>query len=226
MAIFVLGDTHLSLGASKPMDIFPGWDGYLERLEANWRKTVAPEDTVVINGDVSWAMKLEDCRKDFAFLHSLPGQKLLMKGNHDYWWTTMKKMNAFLEKENLDSLAFLFNNSYTVEGVQLCGTRGWLFDVGEEHDQLVMNREIGRLKLSLEAAKEDLEKVVFLHYPPLYGLASTPELIGLMQAHGVKRCYYGHLHGKSIQYAVQGEVDGIQYRLASADGLNFSPLKI
>ena len=157
MALFVLGDTHLSLGGSKPMDVFPGWNGYVERLEANWRKLVKPEDTIVLAGDISWAMRLTDTRRDFEFLQQLPGQKLIMKGNHDYWWTTANKMNAYLKAEGFDTLHILHNNSYSVEGYAICGTRGWLFDVGEPHDEKVMNREIGRLKMSLDAAEPGLE---------------------------------------------------------------------
>ena len=123
MALFVLGDTHLSLGASKPMDIFPGWNDYVERLEKNWRKLIKPEDTIVLAGDISWAMRLTDTRKDFEFLQSLPGQKIIMKGNHDYWWSTVNKMNAYLKAEGFDTLHILHNNSYSVEGYALGGTR-------------------------------------------------------------------------------------------------------
>ena len=130
MAIFTIGDLHLSLGAKKPMDIFPGWNGYLERLEESWKKLIKQEDTVVLAGDISWAMKLEDTKKDFAFLQQLPGQKILLKGNHDYWWTTAKKMERFFEENGFDTLQLLHNNSYYVEGVSLCGTRSWMFDVG------------------------------------------------------------------------------------------------
>ena len=166
MALFVLGDTHLSLGGAKPMDVFPGWSGYVEKLEANWRRLVKPEDTVVLAGDISWSMRLADTRKDFAFLNGLPGRKLIMKGNHDYWWSTANKMNEFFRAEGFDTLRLLHNNSYTVEGYALCGTRGWLFDADEPHDEKVMNREIGRLRLSLDAAEPGREKLVFLHYPP------------------------------------------------------------
>mgnify|MGYP000276077663 CR=1 FL=1 len=131
MALFVLGDPHLSLGASKPMDIFPGWNDYVDRLEKNWRKLITPQDTIVLAGDISWAMRLTDTRKDFAFLQQLPGQKIIMKGNHDYWWSTANKMNAYLKAEGFDTLHILHNNSYSVEGYAICGTRGWLFDVGE-----------------------------------------------------------------------------------------------
>ena len=226
MALFVLGDTHLSLGGAKPMDVFPGWDGYVRKLEANWRRLVKPEDTVVLAGDISWSMRLADTRRDFAFLHSLPGRKLIMKGNHDYWWSTANKMNAFFQAEGFDSLRLLHNNSYTVDGYALCGTRGWLFDAGEPHDEKVMNREIGRLRLSLDAAEPGREKLVFLHYPPVYTDASAPEIVAVLKEYGVRRCFYAHLHGKAIRFAVQGEADGIRYKLVSADGLHFCPYKI
>ena len=171
-------------------------------------------------------MRLTDTRKDFAFLQQLPGQKLIMKGNHDYWWTTANKMNAYLKAEGFDTLHILHNNSYAVEGYAICGTRGWLFDVGEAHDEKVMNREIGRLKMSLDAAEPGLEKLVFLHYPPVYTGTSAPEIVATLKEYGIKRCFYGHLHGNAIRYAVQGNVDGIQYKLVSADGLRFCPYRI
>ena len=226
MALFVLGDTHLSLGGAKPMDVFPGWNGYVEKLEANWRKLVKPEDTVVLAGDISWSMRLADTRKDFAFLNGLPGQKLIMKCNHDYWWSTANKMNAFFLAEGFDTLRLLHNNSYTVDGYALCGTRGWLFDADEPHDEKVMNREIGRLRLSLQAAEPGKEKLVFLHYPPVYTGADAPEIVAVLKEYGIRRCFYAHLHGKAIRFAVQGEVDGIRYKLVSADGLQFCPYKI
>ena len=226
MALFVLGDTHLSLGGAKPMDVFPGWNGYVEKLEANWRKLVKPEDTVVLAGDISWSMRLADTRKDFAFLNGLPGHKLIMKGNHDYWWSTANKMNAFFRAEGFDTLRLLHNNSYTVDGYALCGTRGWLFDADEPHDEKVMNREIGRLRLSLQAAEPGKEKLVFLHYPPVYTGADAPEIVAVLKEYGIRRCFYAHLHGKAIRFAVQGEVDGIRYKLVSADGLHFCPYKI
>ena len=164
--------------------------------------------------------------RDFAFLQSLPGQKIIMKGNHDYWWSTANKMNAYLKAEGFDTLHILHNNSYSVEGYAICGTRGWLFDVGEPHDEKVMNREIGRLRMSLDAAEPGLEKLVFLHYPPVYTGISAPEIVATLKEYGIRTCYYGHLHGNAIRYAVQGEVDGIRYKLVSADGLRFCPYRI
>lgn len=225
MAIFTIGDLHLSLGAKKPMDIFPGWNGYLERLEESWKKLIKQEDTVVLAGDISWAMKLEDTKKDFAFLQQLPGQKILLKGNHDYWWTTAKKMERFFEENGFDTLQLLHNNSYYVEGVSLCGTRSWMFDVGEPQDEKVMNRELGRLRTSLQAAVSE-EKIVFLHYPPIYPNANAQQVIDVLKEYNVKKCYYGHLHGAAIRFAVQGKVDEIEYKLISADGLSFCPYKI
>ena len=226
MAIYTIGDLHLSLGCEKPMDIFPGWQGYMEKLEHHWNTLVHPEDTVVLAGDTSWAMKLEDTAADFSFLQRLPGQKLLLKGNHDYWWTTVKKMERFLQESGFDSLHILHNNSILAEGLAVCGTRSWMFDVGEPHDEKVMNRELGRLRASLEAAPEGAERVAFLHYPPVYPNANAQQVIDLLKEYNVKRCFYGHLHGNAIRFAVQGMVDGIEYRLISADALAFCPYKI
>lgn len=226
MAIYTIGDLHLSLGCEKPMDIFPGWQGYMEKLERHWNTLVRPEDTVVLAGDTSWAMKLEDTVADFSFLQRLPGQKLLLKGNHDYWWTTVKKMERFLQENGFDSLHILHNNSILADGLAVCGTRSWMFDVGEAHDEKVMNRELGRLRASLDAAQEGAERVAFLHYPPVYPNANAQQVIDLLKEYNVKRCFYGHLHGNAIRFAVQGMVDGIEYRLISADALAFCPYKI
>ena len=226
MAIYTIGDLHLSLGCEKPMDIFPGWQGYMEKLERHWNTLVRPEDTVVLAGDTSWAMKLEDTVADFSFLQRLPGQKLLLKGNHDYWWTTVKKMERFLQENGFDSLHILHNNSILAEELAVCGTRSWMFDVGESHDEKVMNRELGRLRASLDAAQEGAERVAFLHYPPVYPNANAQQVIDLLKEYNVKRCFYGHLHGNAIRFAVQGMVDGIEYRLISADALAFCPYKI
>ena len=205
MALFVIGDLHLSLGADKPMDIFPGWEGYLPRLEANWRKLISPGDT---------------------FIQNLPGQKWLLKGNHDYWWTTTRKMDKFLVDSGFDTLHILHNNACIIGDTALCGTRGWPFDDAAAQGEKLMAREAGRLRMSLQAAGDTPRKIAFLHYTPVYPGASAKELVEVLQEFGVTECYYGHLHGKSIRYAVQGTVDGIAYRLISADGLAFCPYKI
>lgn len=226
MAVFAIGDLHLSLGTNKPMDVFPGWEGYLPKLEHNWRTLVRPEDTVILVGDTSWAMSLKDTEADFAFLQSLPGQKWMLKGNHDYWWTTARKMDSFLQANGFDSLHILHNNACVIEGTALCGTRGWPFDDAAAQGEKLMAREAGRLRMSLQAAEKAEQKVAFLHYPPVYPGASAQELLEVLKDYDVKECYYGHLHGKSIRFAVQGDVDGIRYKLISADGLGFCPYKV
>lgn len=229
MAIFAIGDLHLSLGCAKPMDVFRGWENYVERLETHWRAVVSDGDTVVLAGDTSWGMKLEDCAKDFSFLQSLPGKKLLLKGNHDYWWTTAAKMETFFTQNGWDTLSLLHNNCFVQEGMALCGTRSWLYEPGQAHDEKVMRRECGRLEASLRAAQQQAPKaepIAFLHYPPVAANAMAEQIVALLQKYSVKRCYYGHLHGGSIPYAVKGERDGVYYTLISADALQFCPLRI
>ncbi len=225
MSIFAIADLHLSLGTQKPMDVFAGWENYVDRLQENWLQAVQPQDTVVIAGDISWAMRLEECMADFSFLQQLPGKKILLKGNHDYWWTTKAKMDRFLQKNGFDSLTILHNSSIQAEGVWICGSRSWMFDAQEEQDERVMMRELGRLRTSLVAAGEG-EKLAFVHYPPIYPNAHADGVVELLQEFGVKRCFYGHLHGNAIRFAVQGERAGICYKLVSADALGFHPYKI
>lgn len=226
MAVFVIGDLHLSLGTDKPMDVFPGWEGYLPKLERSWRALVAPEDTVVLAGDTSWAMNLADTKADFTFLQGLPGQKWLLKGNHDYWWTTARKMQTFLQENGLDSLHILHNNACVVGDAALCGTRGWPFDDVAAQGEKLMAREAGRLRMSLQAGQQAAQRIAFLHYPPVYPGASAKEIVDVLQEFHVTECYYGHLHGRSIRFAVQGDVEGIRYKLISADSLGFCPYKI
>ena len=154
MAVYAIADLHLSLGTDKPMDIFSGWNDYVKRLENNWRRLINESDTVVIAGDVSWAMKLEECYEDFSFLHSLPGKKLLVKGNHDYWWSTKKKMDKYLFDNSFHSIEIVFNNAYAVDGIAVCGTRGWNYESSGEKDMRILNREIGRLNASINEEKK------------------------------------------------------------------------
>ena len=226
MALYVLGDTHLSLSSAKPMDVFGGnWVGYVDKLLAGFAQ-VKPEDTVVLCGDLSWGMSLEEAEADFAFLNRLPGQKLLLKGNHDYWWTTAAKMTRFFEEKRFDTFRILHNNAWSYEGTALCGTRGWFFEEEQDgHNEKVFNRELIRLEASLKAGGEG-EKFCFLHYPPLYQGYRCPEIIRLMERYGVTRCFYGHLHGHSHRLAIEGEQNGIEYHLISADYLDFVPRKI
>lgn len=226
MALFVIGDTHLSFGTDKPMDIFKGWEGYTTLLEDNWRREICDEDTVVVAGDISWGMDFETALPDLQFIHNLPGKKFLLKGNHDYWWTTAAKMNAFFEENDLNSLSILHNNSYTTpDGISLCGTRGWVFESGQAQDTKVMNREAGRLEMSLKQAQTD-RIFAFLHYPPLCEGASAPALLDLLEKYKVEKCFYGHLHNTAVYRAVQGRIGAVEYKLISADALRFCPFKI
>lgn len=224
MSLFALGDTHLSFSCDKPMDIFVGWQNYEERIEKNWKKIISEDDTVVIPGDISWAMSLEEALEDFKFLDSLPGQKFIMKGNHDYWWATKKKSEEFFEKNNLTTLKILHNNAYRVGDVTICGSRGWFFDCPGKKDKKIINREARRLEMSInEAQKLGGEIIVFLHYPPLNTNQSCDEIIDVLKKYDIKRCYYAHLHGPSCKSAVTKVVDGVKYSLVSADYLEFCP---
>ncbi len=223
MALYALGDTHLSLSCNKPMDVFGGaWENYVDKL-LNGFSEVQPEDTVVLCGDLSWGMSLEQAEADFAFLNALPGKKLLLKGNHDYWWTTAAKMNRFFEQKGFDSFMLLHNNCWFYDDIALCGTRGWFFE--EKGDQKVFNRELIRLETSLKAAGKK-EKICFLHYPPWYQGYTCKEIIALLEQYQVKACYYGHLHGGSHRLAMEGKFGGVEYHLISADYLDFKPKKI
>lgn len=227
MSIYAIGDLHLSLGnPEKTMEVFRGWQDYQGRLEENWRALVRPEDTVVLAGDLSWAMRLEDTLADFRFLDALPGRKLLMKGNHDYWWTTRRKMEAFFQAEGLTTLEVLHNNSVEAEGVFLCGSRGWLFEGNQKYDPLIVAREEGRIRRSLESAPQSGEKLLFLHYPPAYGSQEQPEFFAAMADHGVRECWYAHIHGSGAAGIREGEYRGVTLRLISADHLKFTPLQI
>ena len=180
MAIFVIGDLHLSLGVEKPMDIFPGWQDYEYRLEKNWQNLVKPEDTVIVAGDVSWALDISQAVEDFKFINNLNGKKIILKGNHDYWWQTAKKLKEFKETNNLDTIEFLHNNSFEVENVIICGTRGWIFENGQQDDEKVILREAGRLKASLDHIKSEKEKIVILHYPPIYQEQKATHLLNTL----------------------------------------------
>ena len=228
MALYTIGDLHLSLSVNKPMDIFgTKWKNHAERLRENFA-ALTEGDVCVLCGDSSWGMTLEESREDFAFIDALPGRKIILKGNHDYWWTTAKKMKDFFEANGFHSIEILNNNCFPYgENYAVCGTRGWFFEEerGGEHDKKIMNREILRLKASLDAAG-DKEKLAFLHYPPLYQNYRCEEIIRLLQDYGVKLCCYGHIHAKGCQYAFNGWSGRTEYKLVSADFLDFAPKKI
>lgn len=223
MALYALADTHFSFGVNKPMDIFNGWENYQERIKQNWQNTVSAADTVIINGDFSWGMNLKQAKADFAFCESLPGKKIISKGNHDYWWNTVKKINEFLEASGFGSISILNNDAISVDGFSVCASKGYM--IGEsQHDKKLLARECQRLSLSLEKGLcLGGEIVAFLHYPPITKDFIVSDLISVLKKYGVKKCFYGHLHGKSHKRAFTGEYDGIFYDLVSADYLNFIP---
>lgn len=228
MAVFTIADLHLSFGTDKPMDVFPGWSNYTERIEKNWRHLVSENDTVVIAGDISWAMDLRETYNDFSFIHSLPGRKIMLKGNHDYWWTTKKKMDNYLKENGFDSISILHNNYYLVEGLAVCGSRGWFYDAETDADMKVLHREAGRLRTSIGlAVKDGYSPVVFLHYPPIYNNMECTEITDILKEFGIKRCYYGHIHGgNAAKRAFIGERDNVSYKLIACDYIDFTPLAV
>lgn len=224
MALFVIGDTHLSLSCDKPMDIFKGWADYVERIESNWNKIVGENDSVVIPGDISWAMSLQEAVKDFEFLNNLNGTKYILKGNHDYWWNTASKMNKFFEENSFDSIKIIHNNAFSVEGFALAGSRGWFYDDTADADKKVILREAGRLRASLkEAERLGGEIIAFLHYPPLSETQKCDEILDVLGEFSVKRCFFGHLHGFVSPANAQINYNGTKFSLVSADYLKFVP---
>ena len=224
MALYAIGDLHLCLGAEKPMDIFGGnWVGYMDKLKEGV-SVIRPEDTTVLLGDLSWALDLDHAKADFAWINEIPGRKIILKGNHDYWWSTAAKFYKFCEVNGFENQWILNNNCYEYGDYAICGTRGWFYEEERsgEHDEKVFRRELCRLEASLKAAGER-EKLVFLHYPPKYKGYECPEILELLRQYGVRRCFYGHLHGGSHGLAMEGLWDGVEYRLVSADKLNFRP---
>lgn len=221
--LFAISDLHLSLSADKPMDIFKGWENYTDRIKANWNRLVKEEDTVVIPGDISWALKIEDAQRDFDFINSLKGEKIILKGNHDLWWSTVKKINEFLNKNNFNTIKVLHNNFYSFGNFAICGTRGWLYDGTGENDTKILKRECGRLEKSLSLAEESgYTPIVFLHYPPAYRNFSSDEIIEVLNRHKIKEVYYGHIHGNGNNYALS-EFGDIKMKLVSCDTTDFTP---
>ena len=226
--IYTIADLHLSFGTDKPMDIFSGWTNYTERIRNNWQRLVEPNDTVVIAGDISWAMKLNEINKDFEYIQSLNGKKIILKGNHDYWWTTKSKMDKYISDSGFDSVSILHNNYYVVEDTAICGTRGWFYDAEKDEDMLILKREVGRLKMSIEPAlKAGYQPIVFLHYPPIYNGMECTEIMNVLREYEIKKCFYGHVHGgNASKKAFIGEKYGIKFQLIACDYINFTPMSI
>jgi predicted phosphohydrolase len=229
MSLYAIGDLHLSLSVDKPMDIFGGrWEKYLEKI-IEGMSCLTDEDTCVLCGDTSWGTTLDEALEDFRLIDSFPGRKIILKGNHDYWWNTASKMNKFFEANDLKSLNILHNNCYFYGDIAICGTRGWFYEEavhGGEHDKKVMNREVGRLEASLKAAGDIREKIVFLHYPPRFNDFICTEVVDVMKRYGVKRCYYGHIHGIGHKYAFTGTYSGTDYHMISSDYVKFRPVLV
>ena len=227
MSLYAIGDLHLSLGTDKPMDVFGGrWENYVEKIKEGF-SVLNDDDLTVICGDISWGMSMDETLEDFKFTDRLPGRKIILKGNHDYWWTTATKAKKFFAENDITTIDILHNNCFKYENIALCGTRGWFYEEskGDEHDKKIMNREIMRLDASLKAAGE-VEKYVFLHYPPKYYNYECPEILELLRNYGVRRCIYGHIHGSGCAFAYNGMYGNAKFDLVSADYIQFEPKKL
>ena len=234
MSVYAIGDLHLSFNEEKPMSIFSSrWVDHDKQIEYNWLRIIKDNDLVILPGDFSWAINIDDALKDFQFLNNLPGKKVFVKGNHDYWWTTLKSMNDFLDINKIKNISFIMNNAFQYKNTIVVGTRGWSF-TDSENSEKMLKREINRLENSILYAKENIgldnEIICAMHYPPITKMmvqeGKISEYIELMKKYSIKRCIYGHLNGKAHNEAVEGIVDGVELKLVSSDYLNFIPLKI
>ena len=231
--LYCLSDTHLSFTTDKPMDVFGrSWDNHALRIEENWKQTVKDTDTVVIAGDISWGMDFEEAKEDLLFLENLPGRKIILMGNHDYWWATANKMNTFFAEYSINTIDILYNNAYLCENKIICGTRGWINEFGvKTEDERIIKREAGRLELSLQAGMKlkeqnpDAEMIVFMHYPCVFGEFINYDIVDILYRYNVERVYYGHLHNVKKQQ-LDDEYIGIKMFLTSCDYLGFKPLLI
>ena len=222
MSIYAISDLHLPLGIDKPMNVFGDlWENYVERIKENWLSLIKEDDTVLICGDFSWATYLEESIADFEFLHALPGRKVLSKGNHDYWWSTANKLEKFKEEKGYSDITFLHNNSILSEGVAICAARGWKSPFEKDfngEDEKIYERELIRLRLSLESGKKLSDDIiVMLHFPPDFAVME------IIEEFNAKMCIYGHLHTYS---GFQKRLEKENYHLVSADFLEFVPKKL
>ena len=233
-----MADLHLSSDRSKSMEIFgPRWQDYMEKIQKNWNLVVSPEDTVIVPGDISWSLRLEDSLDDFRFLDALNGKKLIGKGNHDFWWSTHSKLRAFWEKNQISTVDILYNNAHRFENCIVSGTRGWFVEENQQHTvgnvehAKIVNREAIRLRLSLEEAvklrgeDKDLPIVVFLHFPPVWNDFVCREILDVLHEFEIKTCYFGHIHGAYYAPRTQS-FEGIDFTICAADYLNFTPLPV
>lgn len=221
--IYAIGDLHFDYSKDKPMDIFgDNWINHDENIIKNWRNIVSEDDLVVLPGDITWALKLSEANNDLKIINDLPGQKVIIKGNHDYWWGSLSKLNEL----SLKSIYFIQNNSCVFNNVGIVGTRGWISKDNDDFssdDERIFNRELNRLKLSLQSLPEVEKKIAIIHYPP-FNMNLTPnEFVDLMKEFDVDICLYGHLHAEGHKYAVEGIIDGIEFHCVSSDYINFIP---
>ncbi|MEG1254253.1 metallophosphoesterase [Clostridium sp.] len=227
MALYAISDPHLASAEDKPMDIFGvKWVDHVEKIKENWMEVVKEEDTVLVAGDISWSMNMESGREDLEFINNLPGRKIFVRGNHDYWWSSIKKLNAMFS-----GMEFIQNNFFVYEDYAICGSRGWILENSPKfntHDRKIYDREILRLKLSLdEAVKQGYEKIIcMIHYPPIFPNMQDSEFTKVFQEYNVEKVIYGHLHGGGLSNVFEGEKDGVEYILTSCDYINFRPIKI
>lgn len=227
MALYAISDLHLDLNGEKPMDIFGDrWSKHDEKIKSNWLKKITDKDTVLIAGDISWSMKIENGMQDLEWIHNLPGTKIMVKGNHDFWWSSISKLNNLYE-----DMKFIQNNFFSYEDYAICGTRGWTCPGGEnfsQHDEKIYTRELNRLRLSLDAAvRSGFEKfIVMIHYPPINEKFLESDFVQIFKEYNVEKVIYGHLHGPSLAKALNGELDGIEYIITSGDYIDFDPIKI
>jgi uncharacterized protein len=226
--IFAIGDPHLSKARPKPMDVFGDhWTDHAERIFAATRRLVGEDDLLIVAGDISWAMKLDEALPDLDDIAALPGRKLLLKGNHDYWWQSRAK----IEKAIDPSMALLQNDSYVFAGVAIAGGRGWTLpgdDYFTVEDEKIYRREVERIRLSFESleGKEYDHLVAALHFPPMHSRGEDTEVTELLERYGVEICVYGHLHGPGISAGYSGTRNGIRYQLLSADSVDFTPMEV
>lgn len=232
MSIYAISDLHLSFSTNKPMNIFgDNWDNHEKKIKDNWLKTVNSNDTVLLPGDFSWGMNFEEAKPDFEYLNALPGKKIMLKGNHDYWWGTVNKIKEFIQENNFNDIDVLYNNSFLIEDKIICGTRGWTINGNDEENEKIYKRELLRLEISLNDGinkyGEDKDIIVCMHYPPTNeDLMENSEFIKIMKKYNVKKCLYGHLHGEAHKEAIEGNICGIDVRLVSCDYTDFNIIKI
>ncbi len=231
MALYTLSDTHLSFQTEKPMDIFgPRWQNHADKIDATWRSLITEEDTVVIPGDITWAMTLDEAIDDFRFLNALPGKKIIGKGNHDYWWQTRKKVEDFFSANGFDAMTLLYGDALKVDDKIICGTRGWYNDGAKVKNcdyEKIVAREAGRLERSLASAMTlgQGEKIAFLHFPPVFGDFICRALLDILHKYNIQRVYYGHIHGV-YNIPPHFDFEDIRFTLVAADYLNFVPMRV